>query len=313
MHKKCAYRRKASAKLVKNIYLSNDFPQKSETNKKNLWTVLRTIIERSMQQVRAKKRLGQHFLKDLRIAQDIAESPVIRPQDMNEDGKMPIIEIGPGMGVLTQFLLRDSRFALTAIEIDTESVEYLHEYYPELNVIEGDFLKIDLNTLYPEGQFCVIGNYPYNISSQIFFKVLEYKDRIPCCSGMIQKEVAERLAAKPGCKAYGILSVLLQAYYDIEYLFTVHEYVFDPPPKVKSAVIRFTRNERSSLECDEKLFKTVVKTAFNQRRKQMRNSLQQLVGKGNPLLEDPMFTKRPEQLSVEEFVELTKKISEAQH
>lgn len=266
-----------------------------------------------MQQVRAKKRLGQHFLKDLRIAQDIAESPVIRPQDMNADGKMPIIEIGPGMGVLTQFLLRDSRFALTAIEIDTESVEYLHEYYPELNVIESDFLKIDLNTLYPEGQFCVIGNYPYNISSQIFFKVLDYKDRIPCCSGMIQKEVAERLAAKPGCKAYGILSVLLQAYYDIEYLFTVHEYVFDPPPKVKSAVIRFTRNERSSLECDEKLFKTVVKTAFNQRRKQMRNSLQQLVGKGNPLLEDPMFTKRPEQLSVEEFVELTKKISEAQH
>jgi len=263
-----------------------------------------------MQQVRAKKRLGQHFLKDQKIAQQIAESPVFSQCDQTGD-RMPILEIGPGMGVLTQYLLKDPRFDVTAIEIDTESVEYLHEFYPELHVIEGDFLKLPLEQLYPEGQFCVIGNYPYNISSQIFFKVLDYKDRIPCCSGMIQKEVAERLAAKPGNKTYGILSVLLQAYYDIEYLFTVHEYVFDPPPKVKSAVIRFTRNSRQSLDCDEKLFKTVVKNAFNQRRKQMRNSLQALVGKGNALLDDPVFTKRPEQLSVEEFVELTKMISAA--
>ncbi len=182
---------------------------------------------------------------------------------------------------------------------------YLKEWYPELHLIEGDFLKINLDELIPEGEFNVIGNYPYNISSQIFFKVLEYKDRIPVCSGMIQKEVAERIASKPGKKAYGILSVLLQAYYDIEYLFTVDENVFNPPPKVKSAVIRLTRNRRRRLECDEQLFKTVVKTAFNQRRKQMRNSLQQLVGKGNPILEENIFTKRPEQLSVNEFVELT--------
>ncbi|MCQ2335131.1 MAG: 16S rRNA (adenine(1518)-N(6)/adenine(1519)-N(6))-dimethyltransferase RsmA [Paludibacteraceae bacterium] len=267
-----------------------------------------------MQQVRAKKRLGQHFLKDQNIAMQIAESPVYAAEQCSAagsmPGKMPILEIGPGMGVLTQYLLKNPRLDVTAIEIDEESVAYLNEYYPELKVIYGDFLKLDLNELYPEGQFCVIGNYPYNISSQIFFKVLEYKDRIPCCSGMIQKEVAERLAAKPGSKAYGILSVLLQAYYDIEYLFTVHEYVFDPPPKVKSAVIRFTRNERTHLDCDEKLFKTVVKTAFNQRRKQMRNSLQALVGKGNPVLEEKVFTMRPEQLSVEQFVELTKLIAE---
>lgn len=264
-----------------------------------------------MQQVRAKKYLGQHFLKDLSIAQQIAESLVF------SDTQMPVLEIGPGMGVLTQYLLRNPRIDLTAIEIDTESVNYLKVHYPELHVIEGDFLKINLNVLYPENkEFCVIGNYPYNISSQIFFKVLEYKDRIPCCSGMIQKEVAERLAAKPGCKAYGILSVLMQAYYDIEYLFTVHEYVFDPPPKVKSAVVRFTRNTRTHLDCDEKLFKTVVKTAFNQRRKQMRNSLKGLIEtmtesqqSKEQLLADPIFTKRPEQLSVNEFVELTNKIA----
>ena len=167
---------------------------------------------------------------------------------------------------------------------------------------------MDLKKLYGDAPFCVIGNYPYNISSQIFFKILEYKDRIPVCSGMIQKEVAERIASKPGKKAYGILSVLLQAYYDIEYLFTVDEHVFNPPPKVKSAVIRMTRNKRRRLDCDEELFKTVVKTAFNQRRKQMRNSLQQLVGKGNPILEEKIFTMRPEQLSVEQFVKLTKLI-----
>lgn len=259
-----------------------------------------------MQQVRAKKHLGQHFLKDQGIAQQIADS-------LNVGTVVPVLEIGPGMGVLTQYLLKNPLYKVTAIELDHESVDYLHEWYPELNVIEGDFLKLNLSELYPEGEFCVIGNYPYNISSQIFFKVLEHKDRIPVCSGMIQKEVAERLAAKPGCKAYGILSVLMQAYYDIEYLFTVHEYVFDPPPKVKSAVVRFTRNSRSHLPCNEALFKTVVKTAFNQRRKQMRNSLQSLVGKGHPLLGDPIFTKRPEQLSVEEFVLLTNMIEQCQN
>ena len=212
------------------------------------------------------------------------------------------------MGVLTQFLLRNPQIDLTAVELDRESVAYLREWYPELHLIEADFLKLDLQTVYPSGSFNVIGNYPYNISSQIFFKVLEHRDRIPVCSGMIQKEVAERIASKPGKKAYGILSVLLQAYYDIEYLFTVDEHVFNPPPKVKSAVIRLTRNRRRQLDCDEALFKTIVKTSFNQRRKQLRNSLQQLVGKGNPILEEKIFTMRPEQLSVEQFVELTKLI-----
>ena len=251
-----------------------------------------------MQQVRAKKFLGQHFLKDLSVAQRIAETI--------SEGR--VLEIGPGMGVLTQYLLKNPNLQTTAIEIDRESVAYLKEWYPELHLIEGDFLKLDLNIIYPDGEFCVIGNYPYNISSQIFFKVLDNKDRIPICSGMIQKEVAERIASKPGKKAYGILSVLLQAYYDIEYLFTVDEHVFNPPPKVKSAVIRMTRNNRQGLGCDEALFKNIVKTAFNQRRKQMRNSLMGIVGKENPLLNDPIFTKRPEQLSVDEFIALTKKI-----
>jgi 16S rRNA (adenine1518-N6/adenine1519-N6)-dimethyltransferase len=163
------------------------------------------------------------------------------------------------------------------------------------------------------GEFSVIGNYPYNISSQIFFKVLDYKDSIPVCSGMIQKEVAERLASRPGKKSYGILSVLLQAWYDIEYLFTVDAQLFNPPPKVQSAVIRMTRNKRRRLECDENLMKTIVKTAFNQRRKQMRNSLQQLAGKDNPVLQQEVFSKRPEQLSVEEFVELTKLLQSCQN
>ena len=253
-----------------------------------------------MRTVRPKKALGQHFLRDMDIAQRIAGTVDIRAD-------LPILEIGPGTGVLTQFLSQKNR-ELKVVEIDTESVAYLHENYPELNVIEGDFLKMDLNAVFNGRQFVLTGNYPYNISSQIFFKVLEYKDRIPVCSGMIQKEVAERIASKPGKKVYGILSVLLQAYYDIEYLFTVDEHVFNPPPKVKSAVIRMTRNKRRQLDCDEELFKTVVKTAFNQRRKQMRNSLQQLVGKGNPILEEKIFTMRPEQLSVEQFVELTKLI-----
>ena len=254
-----------------------------------------------MQQVRAKKFLGQHFLKDLSVARRIAETI--------ESGQ--VLEIGPGMGVLTQFLLQNHHINLTAVELDRESVTYLREWYPELHLVEGDFLKLNLNELYPEGDFSIIGNYPYNISSQIFFRVLEYKDRIPVCAGMIQKEVAERIAAKPGCKAYGILSVLLQAYYHIEYLFTVDEHVFNPPPKVKSAVIRLTRNERQRLECDEQLFKTVVKTAFNQRRKQMRNSLALLI-QDKQLLQNDIFTKRPEQLSVSEFEQLTNLVSSQQ-
>ena len=270
-------------------------PIKEKENK--LWT----IITRRMQQVHAKKFLGQHFLTDLSVAQRIAETLT--------SGRT--IEIGPGMGVLTQYLLKNPQINLTAIEIDRESVAYLREWYPELDLVEGDFLKLDLDQLIPEGEFNVIGNYPYNISSQIFFKVLDYKDRIPVCSGMIQKEVAERIASKPGKKAYGILSVLLQAYYDIEYLFTVDEHVFNPPPKVKSAVIRMTRNKRRRLDCDEVLFKTIVKTAFNQRRKQMRNSLRSLLDIGNLTLDNRLewfLTRRPEQLSVEEFVELTKLI-----
>jgi len=251
--------------------------------------------------IRPKKSLGQHFLKDLSIAERIA-------QTISGYFDLPVLEVGPGMGVLTQFLSRDCR-DLTVVELDAESVAYLQTHYPVLDgrIIQADFLKLDLNTLFPS-PFCVIGNYPYNISSQIFFKVLECKDKIPCCAGMIQKEVAERLASPPGKKAYGIISVLIQAWYDIEYLFTVGPEVFDPPPKVKSAVIRMTRNNRFALDCDENLFRTVVKTAFNQRRKTMRNSLKPLLGKENELFVLPVFDKRPEQLSVEEFIELTRLI-----
>jgi 16S rRNA (adenine1518-N6/adenine1519-N6)-dimethyltransferase len=256
-----------------------------------------------MTRVRAKKHLGQHFLKDLEVARRITES-LILPETAD------VLEIGPGMGVLTQFLTQNPNIRLTAVELDSESVSYLHSHYPELKVVEADFLKMDLRNLFP-GKFCIIGNFPYNISSQIFFKMLEHRDRIPCLVGMIQKEVAERMAAKHGNKTYGILSVLMQAFYSIDYLFTVHEHVFDPPPKVKSAVIRLTRNEVQSLGCDEQLFKTVVKTAFNQRRKTMRNSLKPLLEKENPLYADPVFNLRPEQLSVAAFVELTNKIQAA--
>ena len=244
------------------------------------------------------KALGQHFLKDLQIAQRIADT-------LDTFKSLPVLEIGPGMGVLTQFLL-EAGHDLTVVELDMESVDYLNQNFPDLKgrIIAEDFLKLDLSKLFP-GQFCVIGNYPYNISSQIFFKVLDYKDQIPCCSGMLQKEVAERLAAGPGSKTYGILSVLLQAWYDVEYLFTVSEKVFDPPPKVKSAVLKMTRNDRKELGCDEKLFKTVVKTSFNQRRKTLRNSMKPLLGKDCPDYALPIFDKRPEQLSVEQFVELT--------
>lgn len=255
-----------------------------------------------MKLVRPKKALGQHFLTDLTIAERIADS-------IEQFKHLPVLEIGPGMGVLTQFLVKKG-YDLSVVELDGESVEYLNEHFPELHgkIYGEDFLKMDLDKLFT-GEFCVIGNYPYNISSQIFFKVLDYKDRIPCCSGMIQKEVAERLASGPGKKAYGILSVLLQAWYDVEYMFTVSEHVFNPPPKVKSAVIRFTRNNRDDLGCDPKLFKTVVKTGFNQRRKTLRNSLKPLLGKECKVYSDPIFDKRPEQLSVQQFIELTNMVS----
>ena len=256
-----------------------------------------------MTQVRAKKHLGQHFLRDMEVASRIAGSLPL-------DGRTSVLEIGPGTGVLTQFLLQNPDIDLTAVELDGESVKYLNQHYPQLKVIEADFLKIDLKTMFQD-KFCIIGNFPYNISSQIFFKMLDNKDSIPCLVGMIQKEVAERMAAPAGSKTYGILSVLMQAYYSIDYLFTVHEHVFDPPPKVKSAVIRLTRNDVSKIDCNEQLFKTVVKTAFNQRRKQMRNSLKPLVAKDNPMFADPLFDKRPEQLDVAAFIDLTNRIEKA--
>ncbi|MBR2318766.1 MAG: 16S rRNA (adenine(1518)-N(6)/adenine(1519)-N(6))-dimethyltransferase RsmA [Bacteroidaceae bacterium] len=259
-----------------------------------------------MKAVTAKKRLGQHFLVDLSIARDIADTVDACPA-------LPILEVGPGMGVLTQFLLEKNR-PLKVVEIDEESVAYLCKNLPQLqeeNIIPDDFLKMHLDRLFAGGQFMLIGNYPYNISSQIFFKMLDYKEYIPCCSGMIQKEVGERLAASPGTKAYGILSILIQLWYDVEYLFTVNENVFSPPPKVKSAVVLMKRNGRTSLECNEELFKKIVKGTFNQRRKKLRNSIQQIVGKDSPLLSDPVLEKRPEQLSLNDFIELTRKVEQA--
>ena len=258
-----------------------------------------------MKLVRPKKFLGQHFLKDLQVAQDIADTVDTCPD-------IPILEVGPGMGVLTQFLIPKGR-PLKVVELDFESVAYLKENFVQLgdNIIEQDFLKMDLNSLFDGKPFVLTGNYPYNISSQIFFKMLEYKDLIPCCTGMIQKEVAERIAAKPGNKTYGILSVLIQAWYRVEYLFTVHEHVFNPPPKVKSAVIRMTRNETQDLGCNEKLCKQIVKTTFNQRRKTLRNSISPILDKNSPLSADPLFNKRPEQLSVEDFIELTNRVEKA--
>lgn len=247
-------------------------------------------------EVRAKKHLGQHFLRDESIARQIAENLTGRANQ--------VLEIGPGMGVLTKYVLAHGEYDFRAIEIDTESVVYLHEHYPSLQVIEGDFLKLDLSTLFGTS-FAVIGNFPYNISSQILFKVYDNRNIIPEVVGMFQKEVAERVAAKPGSKTYGILSVLLTAFYDIEYLFTVHEHVFNPPPKVKSAVIRLCRNGVDSLGCDENLFTQVVKIGFNQRRKTLRNALKQI---GLPLesVSDDLLSKRAEQLAVSDFVAITK-------
>lgn len=256
-----------------------------------------------MQKVKAKKHLGQHFLTDLEIAKNIVEA-------LNPEGKFnKVIEVGPGMGVLTQFLIENKNYETYPLDIDRESIGYLAEKYPDLkgNIIYADFLKVDLQELVGEDPFAVIGNFPYNISTQILFKVLDYKDQIPEVVGMFQKEVAERVVAEPGSKVYGITSVLLQAFYDVEYLFTVNEDVFDPPPKVKSAVIRLTRNNKANLDCDEKKFKSVVKMAFNQRRKMLRKSLSSMLNDETKALD--IMTQRPEQLSVDDFVGLVKAIT----
>ena len=259
-----------------------------------------------MKQVRPKKNLGQHFLTDLTIARRIADTVDACPD-------IPVLEVGPGMGVMTQYLVEKPR-PFKVVEIDRESVAYLNEHFPQLraNILGEDFLRMDLQRVFDGQQFVLTGNYPYDISSQIFFKMLENRDLIPCCTGMIQHEVALRMASKPGNKAYGILSVLIQAWYDVEYLFTVEPSVFNPPPKVQSAVIRMTRNKVDHLDCDEQLFKRVVKTVFNQRRKMLRVSLRQIFDSQHPASEgffqQDVMTRRPEQLSIPEFVELTNSI-----
>jgi len=254
--------------------------------------------------VKPKKSLGQHFLANEAIAKRIADA-LVAPSDAVEQ-KLNVLEVGCGTGALTKHLLDREDILLKGIEIDGESIAYLRENLPAImpRLYEADFLKSDLRKIFPEGEFCVIGNFPYNISSQIFFKILDYKDDVPQVVGMLQKEVAERLASGPGNKSYGILSVLLQAWYDIEYLFTVGEREFIPPPKVKSAVIRLRRNGRTSLGCDADRFKQVVKTAFGQRRKTLRNSLRPMCDN----LPETYASLRPEQLSVEEFIALTKAI-----
>jgi 16S rRNA (adenine1518-N6/adenine1519-N6)-dimethyltransferase len=280
-----------------------------------------------MKQVRPKKNLGQHFLTDLSIARRIADTVDVCPD-------IPVLEVGPGMGVMTQFLVEKPR-PLKVVEIDRESVEYLKNTLfapashpsplpshpspltphplPHTPIIEGDFLRMDLHQLFDGQQFVLTGNYPYDISSQIFFKMLDNRDLIPCCTGMIQHEVAVRMASQPGNKQYGILSVLIQAWYDVEYLFTVEPSVFNPPPKVQSAVIRMTRNKVQHLGCNEELFKRVVKTTFNQRRKMLRVSLRQLLPPESSLFSQhaEMLTCRPEQLSISEFVELTNMVEKA--
>ena len=258
--------------------------------------------------VRPKKNLGQHFLADLDIARRIADTVDACPQ-------LPILEVGPGMGVMTQFLAEKPR-ELKVVEIDCESVAYLNENFPRLreNIIGADFLRMDLKEVFGGRPFVLTGNYPYDISSQIFFKMLDNRELIPCCTGMIQHEVALRMASQPGTKAYGILSVLMQAWYDVEYLFTVEPSVFNPPPKVQSAVIRLTRNSVDDLGCDEQLFRRVVKTVFNQRRKMLRVSLRQILPPTSELLSpqstEPLTTCRPEQLSIAEFVRLTNLVAE---
>lgn len=256
-----------------------------------------------MQKVHAKKSLGQHFLHNLEIAERIADTLV--------QYNLPILEVGPGMGVLTQYLT--TKYPDTkVVEIDTESIAYLRVAFPSLipHIIEADFLTLPLNKVFDGAPFLLIGNYPYNISSQIFFHMLEYKELIPAAAGMLQKEVAARLASGPGSKEYGILSVLLQAWYDVEYLFSVGPGNFNPPPKVQSGVIRLTRNQRTDLGCDEQLFKQVVKTVFNQRRKMLRNSLKPLLNEQQLPESHPLLQKRPEQLAVDDFITLTNDIAE---
>ena len=276
-----------------------------------------------MKQVRPKKNLGQHFLTDLNIAKRIADTVDACPD-------IPVLEVGPGMGVMTQYLVEKPR-PFKVVEIDRESVAYLKEKREfsiirsalplgstknsQFSIIEGDFLRMDLREVFDGQQFVLTGNYPYDISSQIFFKMLDNKDLIPCCTGMIQHEVAVRMASQPGNKQYGILSVLIQAWYNVEYLFTVEPGVFNPPPKVQSAVIRMTRNEVTDLGCDEQLFRRVVKSTFNQRRKMLRVSLRQIFDANHPapagFFDDEMMTRRPEQLSIPQFIELTNKVASA--
>lgn len=248
--------------------------------------------------VRAKKHLGQHFLKDEKVAEDIALS-------LSGMRYSAVVEIGPGMGVLTQYLCKQDK-PLYVVEIDTESVAYLHKYYPNLagRILEEDFLKLDWHKHFGEQQMAIVGNFPYNISTQIVFKMLEHRTFVPEFGGMFQKEVAERICAKPGSKVYGILSVLTQAFYEANYLFSVPPHVFQPPPKVVSGVLHLNRKDEFSLPCSEKFFFNVVKTAFNQRRKTLRNSLKTF-GLSDVLKEDSIFDRRPEQLSVQEFIHLT--------
>ena len=305
----------------------------------------RSLTFTPMKQVKPKKQLGQHFLTDLSIARRIADTVDACPD-------IPVLEIGPGMGVLTQYLITKPR-QVCAVEIDRESIVYLRQHFPEFAtplslregqegetptgeesgeriLFSGDFLRMDLRELFGGRQFVLTGNYPYDISSQIFFKMLDNRDLIPCCTGMIQREVALRMAAQPGSKTYGILSVLIQAWYDVEYLFTVEPSVFNPPPKVQSAVIRMTRNDVTNLGCDEQLFRRIVKTVFNQRRKMLRVSLRQLLSAdaiaalqqslNTPLADEgplstlhsplsTLLTLRPEQLSIPQFVDLTNHIA----
>lgn len=254
--------------------------------------------------VRPKKALGQHFLTDESVSRRIADT-------LSGYVGTPVIEVGPGMGMLTKYLIADGH-DVTVVEIDGESIDYLRKNFPQLQgerIINGDFLQMDLADKMGYKPFCVIGNYPYNISSQIFFKVLDNRERIPVVAGMLQKEVAERICTGPGSKVYGILSVLLQAWYDCEYLFSVEPSVFAPPPKVRSGVLRLTRNSRTSLGCDPALFRRVVKTAFGQRRKTLRNSLAPLIPPGSPALLSELMPLRPERLSVDQFIELTNLIA----
>lgn len=258
--------------------------------------------------VRPKKALGQHFLTDTNICKKIVA------QYHNYSGNGNVLEIGPGMGAITRFLLEKPDLQLQVFEIDTDSVNYLSQTFPKLEgkIFSGDFLHYDLKTLFDSNTFAVVGNFPYNISSQILFHCIDYHNQIPEIMGMFQKEVAERIAEKPGSKKYGILSVLLQTYYDIDYCFTVSEKVFNPPPKVKSGVISCKRNKRKTLPVAEHLYKKVVKTTFNQRRKTIRNSLKNIVN--TQVLPDnhPLLSQRPEQLSVEDFITLTDIVAQAQ-